>query len=624
MKNLAPQLKKTPSRAPHSLWDLLPSALGLASLAAVGVGALGGADYAAAGFPMMTLERVRQALHWLLFFAVTFLVIYTVVKRWFSSRLPANFAVPWAAAAVAAAPWALWGGYEVNRHRGIRPSELLSAYALETNLSLVAMMAVVWVGICLGLKRAERKTEPVRRGWLFLPLVLLILLNSGLAYAFRSPETKARPDVLVLLVDALRADHLGAYGYERETSPAIDSLAQDGVLFSQTIAQSTFTKSSIASLFTGRNVYQHGVYWGSHKENPQHITSDLLSLEEHTLAEHLATAGYLTSAWVQNSHLRGFMGFSQGFVNYQDQQGSIATIHRRFFRFLKTGARRYPFFTYLHYIDLHDPYRPPAPYDTLFGTFEDVYSGVDFSNWGSYLKAVREGRQQLSAQEVEQLRAYYDGLIRLVDDELARLFAELKRSGLYDQTLIILTSDHGDAFLEHGFISHSTTPYEELVRVPLIVKFPKGVHRGQRVEEQVRLVDVMPTVLALAGVEEDLEGVAGCSLLPLLGESLDLRSPDCTHAVSEIAEEGREPTLAVRTSRYKLIRFAGGNEELYDLEKDPGEQNPIVALEDPTVEELRNIAGLVTEARKREETDTIVLDEQQIKELKALGYLDLQ
>lgn len=612
----------------RSLWDLLPSGLLFACFAAVVVGGLNGLGFARDGFPLKGLDMVRQSLHVFLLFAVSFLGLYALVRNLLVRRTPAKWlpfrlVVPWGAAAVAAVPWALFVGFEVNRRRGIRPAEILSSYGLGVNLRLIGLMALVLVCICLWLRKAEASDKPARRAWLLVPLAFLLLLNGGLAYAFRIPDAKPQPDVLVLLVDALRADHLGAYGYGRDTSPAIDSLAADGVLFRQAIAQSTFTKTSIASLFTGRNPFQHGVYWGSHKENPGHITSDLLSLEEHTLAEHLAPAGYLTSAWVQNSHLRGFMGFSQGFVNYQDQQGSIHAINRRFFRFLETSARRYPFFTYLHYIDLHDPYRPPAPYDTMFGTYGDVYEGVDFSNWGTYLKAVREGRQTLSTDEVDQLRAYYDGLIRLVDDQLAQLFEELKRSGLYDNTLIILTSDHGDAFFEHGFISHSTTPYEELVRVPLIVKFPGSEHRGRIVEAQARLVDVLPTVLDFVGVEKDLEGVAGCSLLPLLRDEHAPRARACEHAISEIAEEGTEPTLAVRTGRYKLIRFADGNEELYDLTEDPQEQNPLTDLETPELEELRQIAELVAEARKLQEADTIQLDDQQIKELKALGYLDL-
>jgi arylsulfatase A-like enzyme len=367
------------------------------------------------------------------------------------------------------------------------------------------------------------------------------------------------------------------------------------------------------------------VYWGSHQENPGHITSDLLSLEETTLAERLRERDYLTVSWVQNSHLRDFMGFGQGFVDYNDQQGSIARIHRRAFPFFRGSGRAYPFFAYLHYIDLHDPYRPPAPYDTLFGSCNTVYEGVDLRNFGAYLKAIRQGERELSDEEVDELRACYDGLIRLVDDEIGRLFETLKRAGLYDDMLIVLTSDHGDAFMEHGFISHSTTPYEELVRIPLIVKLPGGEHGGRVVDTQVRSVDILPTVLSLVGSARDrakgFPGIDGCSLQPLLaGGELEER---CSTAVSEIAEEGSEPTVAVRTLRHKVIRFAGGDEAFYDLERDPDERQPLSGpeVDDPSLETLRRIAQLVVDSRNREATDKIALDEQQIRELKALGYL---
>ena len=138
-------------------------------------------------------------------------------------------------------------------------------------------------------------------------------------------------------------------------------------------------------------------------ELPGAVSSDLLPAGERTLAEALRPAGYLTAAWVQNSHLRDFMGFAQGFVEYRDQQGGIERIHRRFLRWLRSAGGHYPWFAYLHYIDLHDPYLPEPPYDTLFGAFAPVYEGIDLAEWGAYLEAVRHGRETLSAAEVAQL-----------------------------------------------------------------------------------------------------------------------------------------------------------------------------------------------------------------------------
>jgi len=166
------------------------------------------------------------------------------------------------------------------------------------------------------------------------------------------------------------------------------------VVFEQAVAQSTFTKTSIASLFTGLNPYRHGVYRGSQRESPERVTSDILPQRATTLAEVLRGHGYLTAAWVQNSHLRGFMGFAQGFVAYFDQQGPVERIARRVEHFMALAARREPTFVYAHFIDLHDPYRPPPPYDAMFGGGHGVYDGIDLAEWGAYLADVRAGNEK--------------------------------------------------------------------------------------------------------------------------------------------------------------------------------------------------------------------------------------
>jgi arylsulfatase A-like enzyme len=418
----------------------------------------------------------------------------------------------------------------------------------------------------------------------------------------------------------LRADHVGAYGYGRPTTPAIDALARDGVVFEQAIAQSTFTKTSIASLFTGLFPYRHGVYRGSQRENPTKVTSDILPQRLTTLAELLRDHGYLTAAWVQNSHLRQFMGFAQGFVSYHDQQGPVERIAGRVEHFLDLAARRESVFIYAHFIDLHDPYRPPAPYDAMFGPAgADAYAGIDLAEWGAYLAEVREGKRRLSPAQAERLVALYDGQIRRVDDRIGRLLGRLRRLGLYDSTLVVLTADHGDGFLEHGFISHSTTPYEELVRVPLIVKLPAGRSAGTRIGAQARLVDVLPTVLELAGVSDTL-AVDGCSLLPLIrGETQ--RDPACGIAVSEIADEEGEPTLALRTPTAKFIRRPGKPDELYDLASDPGETRNLAGSGLVEEEVLARMAAGIAQARQQAASEQVTLDPQLIRELKALGYL---
>jgi arylsulfatase A-like enzyme len=609
---------------------LLLAVLAPVSLVAAVVGLFFGASYISSGFPLLAVDAVRRSLDQAVLGTIVFVVLYAAARRLLGDRLGDRWGLA-AAAWLAAAPFVAVVGYRLNRARAVKISEILEPWALVPNLWLLTGCGVLWAAACLLLSWAESKGE--RRPWGAVTVaVVLALLHGGLAFAY-SHEVKKGPDVLILLVDALRADHLGCYGYDRETSPAIDRLASEGVVFGQAISQSTFTKTSIASLFTGKNPYRHGIYWGQRRLTGDSLTADVLRDEETTLAEAFADAGYLTGAWVQNSHLRRLMGFGQGFMEYHDQQGSIEQIHHAFSRFLSGPARRYSTFAYLHYIDLHDPYRPTPPYDTFFGTPGDVYENVDFSEWGAYLNAVHAGEETLSADDVETLRLLYDGQMRAIDTQIGQLLDELRRQGLYDRTLIVVTADHGDGFMEHGFISHSTTPYDELARVPLVVKFPEGRFAGRKVAAQVRLVDLLPTLLEVAGVAVP-DDVDGCNLLPRLTGKAEDEDDSCGLAVIEIAEDDDSaPTLALRNERFKYIHRpgsgdsgsgdSGSGDELYDLVEDPGEQQNLVYLREDDAKPLRELARRLVEQRQTE-VESLALDSEMIRQLKALGYVGLE
>jgi arylsulfatase A-like enzyme len=614
-------MRSDPAPSPGDrLRRLLPGALAAAALAGALAGGWTGWADGGNRFPVLLLDALRQAWRWSLPAAAIAALLAAAVcaplaRRW----------ARWGAAAaitLAALPLVALGGYALNRRLGIRPSELAESYALSRNLAYLALCALgITVAVWLG-RRALGREPGHARAWLAAALLPWLGLEAALGLWSRTGGGDQRPDVLVLLVDALRADHVGTYVYARPTTPAIDALARDGIVFEQAVSQSTFTKTSIASLFTGLNPYRHGVYRGSQRENPVKVTSDVLPRRLMTVAEVLRDHGYLTAAWVQNSHLRGFMGFAQGFVAYRDQQGPVERISRRVEHFLALAGRRLPFFVYAHFIDLHDPYRPPPPYDAMFGApagADAAYAGVDLAEWGAYLADLREGKRRLEPAQVARLEALYDGQLRRLDDRVGLLLARLKRLGLYDSTLIVLTSDHGDGFLEHGFISHSTTPYEELVRVPLIVKLPAGRAAGSRVAPQVRLIDVMPTVLDASGVREELP-LDGCSLLPLLRPAAE-QPVECAVAVVEIAEDGDTPTVALRTARAKFIRRAGKPDELYDLAADPRETRNLAGTGLAEEVVFARLAADIAQRRRQAVSEQVTLDQRLIRELKALGYL---
>ncbi len=599
-----------------------------AALAGAVVGLVQGWHYLGAGFLALLVGRVLDAVlvAWLLaaLFGLGFLLLEGLIGSLLRGRAEGSRSY-WAAV-LAAAPVLVILGLYANRAWGFRPAELLTAPALWRNGLLVA--AVLAAALLFGHWRHRQLEAEDGRAASLLPVVtslvvLAVLARWGPGICYRTVGEENGPTpVLILLVDALRADGLGVYGNPRPASPAIDAFARDAVTFRQAIAQSTFTKTSIASLFTARHPYHHGLYWGSHVDASGAFKSDVLAEGELTLAEILREKGYLTTAWVQNSHLRESMGFAQGFVDFFEQQGSIARIHRRSFPFFGGPGRRHPFFAYLHYIDLHDPYRPKAPYDRMWASGRDVYAGIDLAEWGAFLDQVRKGERKVSPQDLAELRALYDGQIRAIDDEIGRLFARLKATGLYDRSLIVLTADHGDGFGEHGFIGHSTAPYEELVRVPLLVKLPAGRAAGKVVEEQVRLIDLAPTILDALGYKVR-PTMDGCSLLPLVtGDAAATARPtQCTLAISEIAEEGAYPALALRTGRWKLIHREKGSDELYDLLADPGETVNRLAEADEEARRLVEAARAIVASRKASPAGQIELDPRTIQELKALGYV---
>ncbi len=555
-----------------------------------------------------------------LYAAFVFVAGYLLLLRLFSKSAVAAFL----ATGVALGPFALYALYYINKW--YLPG-FFESKSLLANSGMTAASVLVWVGLGAWLSRwSEKRFRGNRRARFVQPAALALLAFALYIGGGALMESQHPTRIVFILVDALRPDRLGCYGNSNAPSPNIDRLAGESVLFTNAISQGTFTKTSVASLFSSLNPYRHGVYIGNEKRDGGVVAMDVLGDQNVTLAEALLNEKLITKGIVHNIHLTRSAGFGQGFVEYHEQQGSIQLINTRMTEWLNRIGKKHSFFAYLHYIDVHDPYLPRKPFDVMYGTESpDFYARFDLDNWGHHLHEIQSGNYPLSEKDIAQLQSYYDGLIRFVDGELGKLFDEMKRLGIYENTMIVFTSDHGDGFMEHGFISHSKKPYEELVRVPLLIRIPGGEKGGGLFEGQVRLIDVPPTLVEFAGGEPpgSWEGVSLFGRLEDGGEGSEL--PDrIAYAISEKfvgSRENRMIQVSVRREDYKYLIFEDGSEEFYSLVSDPGEMNNLIDERSELAEPFRRIAEKMAAERTKLQVDSAVLDDGAIEELKALGYV---
>jgi arylsulfatase A-like enzyme len=382
----------------------------------------------------------------------------------------------------------------------------------------------------------------------------------------------AAPNVLVVLVDTLRADRLGCHGARPSPSPTLDRLAATGLLFEVAVAQSSWTLPSVASLFTGLHPRSHGAVGARRRDAPVESRGEFLADGVVTWAEEARRAGIATVGVSANPLVSRATNLAQGFETFielpWDAKGRNWTaaedLNRAFLDWLAPN-RGYRFVAYLHYMEPHDPYTPPpalrpppAP-----GVRAPIAAGwirdaADAVNW--------RGAAPLAPAEIEHVRRLYDGEIRAWDGALAALLAALERLGLRETTLIVLTSDHGEEFQEHGRLTHGAHLYEESIRVPLVLAGP-GIEAGRRADP-AQGIDLFPTLAGVLGIGAPA-GLPGRDLLA----TREVRA-----AVSEtargIAPDGAGVDLvSLRAGGWKLIHApALDRTELYDLGRDPGER----------------------------------------------------
>ncbi len=383
------------------------------------------------------------------------------------------------------------------------------------------------------------------------------------------------PLVIVYLVDTLRADHTSPYGYARDTTPELTAFAQDAVLFEQAIAQASWTRPSVASLFTSLPPGRHRAVQLRDPLDGQHVT----------LAEMLSAKGFATTAAIANSVIYSQGGgFEQGFDLFRGLHGQgggpsklveAAVVVDEALRQLD-ARRGLPTFLYVHTMDPHVPYAPPAPFDTRYEPHAtEQYPALD------------PRYDFKEALDRERFVARYDGDVAYGDQEFGRFVRELKRRGLYDQALFVFLADHGEEFQDHGGWLHGRSVFDELVRIPLLLKLPGQAHAGQRVPEQVQIVDVLPTILQSLGLPvPQPPAIAGRPLQAALAGGAPERP-----ALSEISHRGFV-AFGVRTRQGKYVeRFSPQEDELYfELPQDPREQVDRLAATRERARPLRALA----------------------------------
>jgi arylsulfatase A-like enzyme len=419
-------------------------------------------------------------------------------------------------------------------------------------------------------------------------------------------------------VDTLRADHLGIYGYARPTSPHIDAFARDATVFDAAMAQTSWTKPAVVSLFTGLNARTHGV------------NARLAALPEKLaiLPEFLKGLGYRTMAVVANGNVSPSFGFQRGFqIHEQLREAGGAEVHQLSdrvnevaFRLLSERPEDQPFFLYLHTADPHAPYTPRAPYRERFAR------GVRDSRVGTteHFRALRKGAGPTDGV-IEELIDLYDAEIAFNDASFGSLLERLQALGLYDSTLIVFVSDHGEAFHEHGSWNHGEGLFSEEIAVPLIIRFPGGWGGGRTVASMVRQIDVMPTILDVLG-EAAPAPVQGSSLLPRVRRpDAEGRQPAAFSYLGRTSLRGREVDSVI-VDGMKLIRFRLTGRTaafgLFDLNRDPDEVRDLADRRPIWVGVLTaELDGMALTADSEVSPPEATIDDDLRTRLRDLGYL---
>jgi len=480
---------------------------------------------------------------------------------------------------------------------------------------------------------------------IFIIILIILSIQIGVRMDF---VKQAKPNIVFILIDALRANHLGYYGYKRNTSPFIDSFAKKSALFSRAYSQESYTLASMPSFFTSTYPTIHNVLYTKNGTGTGKL--DRLAEDFITLPEILKKQGYFTAGFVFNPSLNAAMGLGQGFDIYDDNKEGFdyslppyqtfetaKRIHHKVMRLLTSHKKR-PVFLYLHYRDVHFPYLPPPPYNTLYTNIipQEIQAEAE-KKWNCRANY----KDTLSRYGLDYIISQYDGEIRYVDDQLKRLFEELKKYNIsVDNSIFIITADHGEEFSNDkhpGYNEgrdHGGTLYEELIHIPLIISIP---HLNPKViTSYVDSIDILPTLLDILDINWcKYSQFQGRSILPLLeGKDMPPKdiysggnhkrgvviSGDWKFHIYDLGSKGIDMTKTRRYAHSPDVNYEYNfQEELYNIKDDPLEQNSLIEVYPEIANQLR--AKYLDWISKTGISKKAELDEKTKEKLRSLGYL---
>ena len=538
----------------------------------------------------------------------------------------------------------------------VSPETLSNPAALVVDTLLSAAVGFMsWIAIRYPLK-ARRDWRPAARRSLGVMVAFLVLISIPLLELQSLKISRSsRPvghrfsekplDVIWISLCTVRADHLSAYGYHRETTPILSRLAAEGILFENAVSPSCWTRPSHASLFTGTFLSRHGV---DHEglRIPKTIQ---------TFTEVLRDAGYQTIGISNNYNAGAHLGIDRGFDLFVEVWGPL---HRKLLvsywwniirekgweirvnmcsaretnQIVRTWFDRHfdparPFFLFINYAEAHDPYLPSDDDAERF-----IPAGVELDEAKAFCRAafIRHGKEvhssvPLTPKGLAIMEAMYDAELRYQDKLLGDLLSDLEGRGLLDRTIIIIVGDHGEHFGENGLIGHENSLYEPLIRVPLVIRYPGLEKSGERRKQLVQTTDIMPTTLALLGLM-DPELTGQMQGIDLLAAGMNGSGPSHPMAISEFDISTEHPMRMIRKGHWKLITTAGESGELFDIARDPGELENMINRETFRADSLkgalrewtRSSATLVYDQEKAN------LDPDALRMLKSLGYINTE